>query len=781
MAENEASAQPNNLAAAAADASRASPTALPAPLTSFVDRDRDLTQVLALLDSDQTRLLTLMGPGGVGKTRLSLEVARRVERDFADGVAYVSLAAIRAPELVLHAVAKTTGVQDRDDQPLIDSLVAALRNRHMLLLLDNFEHLLAVSPAWLPELLGRCPRLKAMVTSRIALRIDGEQRYLVAPLPIPESGDVADVSEATAARLFVQRARAIRADFELTDDNSESVGEICRYLDGLPLAIELAAARVNLFNPDQIRSQLTDRFRLLTGGQRDAPGRLRSMRDAVAWSYDLLPADEQRLFQQLSVFIGGFTLDAAEAVSDVALDPFAGVASLVDQSLLRTVTVGGGEARYMMLETIREFGLEQLAASGDEAAVRDRLANWCVAWTNSAVSNDPDSQSAWFDRLDAEHGNLRETIAWLDRTERLDELATLLTQIRSLWYHTGPNHAEGLKWFERVLARHPGMSDSVRGDTLLWAGHLAQSLGRPDATAYLAEALALVQASGDLRRQASTTEMLAVLAEDRGDYDEAETRFREARELYARIDDGPTPLLTDYHLGVVAYGRGELAAAGRRLEAAKEAAEASGHPFIPLWCRDYLALIACERGDVAQAISVLRHRATDVAAAHRHDRLVFLNTAGVVASAKTEFSTAARLFGAAARNSTPMLLPERLAFERAAAEGRAHMGAEAWDRAWEAGRRMPDEQVDAEIDGLLAGATEQPRPAQQPRAVTSGLTERELDVLRLMADGRTNPQIAGALFISNRTVAHHVGHILAKLDVESRTAAVSYAIRHEIA
>jgi non-specific serine/threonine protein kinase len=773
-------AKPITLAPAALADDQPVASRLPAPLTSFIGRDRETREVMRLLDDERTRLLTLLGPGGVGKTRLSLEVARQVEHDFADGVAYIPLGSVRDPELVLHAVAQATDVQERDGQPLLDTISAALRGRHMLLLFDNFEHLLAVPPVWLSELLGRGPRLKAMVTSRIALRINGEQRYVVSPLPVPVTGDVAEVSEATATRLFVQRARAIRPDFALTAENSESIGEICRSLDGLPLAIELAAARVNMFSVEQIQAQLADRFRLLAGMQRDVSGRLRSMRDAVAWSHDLLSADEQRLFRQVSVFVGGFTLDAAAAVSDVSPDPLVGVSSLVDQSLLRMVPVPG-ETRYAMLETIREFGLEQLTASGEADAVRDRLADWCVAWTSEAVPGDPEGQVAWFDRLGAEHGNLRTAIAWLDTTDRLDELTRLLTNVRTLWYDTGPNYSEGLSWFERVLARYADMPDALRGETLLWAGHLAQALGRPVASDYLEEALALVEASGDTRRLASTIEMLAVMAEDRGDYADAESRFLSARDLYARMRDGGSTLLTDYHLGVVAYGKGDLASAARILEASKAAAEAAGNTLIPLWCRDYLALIACERGDFDHAVSHLRHRSEGVSAAHRHDRLLFLSIAGVVASARGAYPTAALLFGAAARNNAPVMLPERTAIERGEAAARERLGVDDFTRGWGAGRRMSAGEVDAEVDRFLSGPEEPTSAPQRPTADLKGLTPRELEVLRLLADGRRNPQIAGELFISDRTVAHHVANIMSKLKVGSRAAAAAWAIRNGLA
>ena len=271
---------------------------------------------------------------------------RTVERSLADGVCFVALAPIRDARLVQSAVARALAIPERTGQPVLDTLTVALRHRHLLLVLDNFEHLLAQPPAWLVELLGACPRLKALVTSRAALNLDGEQRFGVAPLPVPEPVSGRWAPDAAALRLFAQRAHAIDPDFALDETNIDAVAAICRKLDGLPLAIELAAARIGVLTPAEVLARLTNRFRLLTGGQRDAPTRLRSMRDAIGWSYDLLTPDEQAVFRRLSVFVGGFTLEAAEAVcGDGSMDVLAGVTALVDHSLVRRVEGRTPDAR----------------------------------------------------------------------------------------------------------------------------------------------------------------------------------------------------------------------------------------------------------------------------------------------------------------------------------------------------------------------------------------------------------------------------------------------------
>ncbi len=753
---------------------------VPTPLTTFVGRASEVREILALLDDAETRLVTLTGPGGVGKTRLALEVARRIERDFADGVCFVPLASVQESKGIPVTVAHAFGIREQSNHPLMELLVGGLRVRHLLLVLDNFEHLLADSPTWLAELLGMCPWLKVLVTSRTALGIGGEHRYLVPPLPVPDADTVPDKSEAPAVTLFAQRAHAARVDFTLDASNAPTVEELCRRLDGLPLAIELAAAQVTVLTPDQILSRLTDRFRLLTRGQRDAPARQQSMRDAVGWSYDLLTSDEQRLFRVLSVFVGGFTMDAAEVVGESdTLDVVTGVRVLVDASLLRMVD-GGEQPRYVMLETIREFGLERLAASGEEAAARDRQVEWCLATARNAILFDPSRQLAWLQSLGAEIGNLRVVLHRLHDSGRIAEMAELVTQLRWFWYLT-ERYSEGLLWYERVLAQPDGVPDRALADALLFAGQLALNLGRAEAAARIDAALSMARESGDVLREAEAIFYLGSMAEGIGDYATAESRFHAARGLYEAAALAWRMILVDYRLGVVAFGKGELAEAARMLDASRVAAEAIGDTFIPPLSRIFLALIACIQGNLAQAAALIKELPTERATVTHHDRFGILNTVAVFARASGRHESAARLFGAASTSEVTLAMPESEVFERAATAVRRHLGTDAFNRAWEAGRGMRGEAIAAELDRVLTGAGEPLREPEQGTAAIAHLTPREMDVLKLMAEGLSNPKIADALFISRKTVANHLTSIFAKLGVESRTAAVGYAIRHELA
>jgi non-specific serine/threonine protein kinase len=751
-------------------------------LTSFIGREPELAEIERRLDDENTRLLTLTGPGGVGKTRLALEVARRVEEDFADGVRYVPLAPVPSPEAVLPAVAHRVAVNERSSHSLSEALVDELRERHLLLVLDNYEHLLGITPDWLVEVLRQCPRIVVLVTSRIPLNISGEHRYPVPPMAVPGDDAIEEARQSASVTLFEQRARAVRSGFSLTPENVHSVSEICRRLDGLPLAIELAAARIGVMPPREIEARLTDRPRLLVGRGRDAPERQRSMRDTIAWSHDLLTPIQQRAFRELAVFAGGFRLEAAEQVLQAdAGDVTDAVSALIDASLMQTASGNGQEIRCVMLETIQDFGVEQLAASGDADRLRHRLADWCLALARSAEPVDPVVNTVWFDRLEEERANMVAAMAWLDQSGRLDDLARLLIGTRWLWYPAG-REAEGLGWFDRLLARHPAMDDTTRGDVFCWTGHLAQMLGRPDATRYLDEALSLARTIDDFHRQAVVTAMLAIMAEDRGDYILGERLFRSARELYAHAGNNWAFLTIDYHLGIVAYGQGDLVRAANLLDSTRKSAEADGERLVPVWTRNFLALIACARGEPAQAAAMLASQPVDLAGGHWHDLPVFLGTVAVLACARAQYRTAARLLGASARHATSVMLPERAAFDRARAIARRHLGAEAYTRATVSGRLQRREQLEAEITRLLVDGAVDVAPAwDAPPRVASNLSPRERHVLRLLADGLTNREIADALYLSQHTASSHVDHILSKLGVRSRTAAVSFAIRHGLA
>jgi predicted ATPase len=352
---------------------------LRSPLSAFIGRESEVAAVAALLHRDEVRLVTLTGPDGVGKTRLALRAAAAMATDFANRVWFVGLAPIADPALVVPAIAQVLGVREAGDEPLAARLEAFLTERRLLLVLDNFEQVAAAAPL-VAELLGACPGIKVMATSRGRLRLSGEREYPVPPLSLPVLEAAASAKEkatSEAVRLFVDRAQAVRPDLALTAETAPAVAEICRRLDGLPLAIELAAARVKVLSPSALQARLERRLPLLTGGGQDLPARQQTMRAAIGWSHDLLPRDEQALFRRLAVFVGGFTLEAAEAVVGAdGGDIFEGIASLAAKSLLRQTEQDAAEPRYGMLETVREFGLEQLSVSGEEAATRHSHAAW---------------------------------------------------------------------------------------------------------------------------------------------------------------------------------------------------------------------------------------------------------------------------------------------------------------------------------------------------------------------------------------------------------------------
>lgn len=518
---------------------------LPAPPTPLVGRAREIAAVRTLLAEDGARLITLTGPGGTGKTRLALAVAEAARAAFPDGVTFVPLAAITDPDLVASALAQALGLREGAGTPYADRLVAALAGQQRLLILDNFEHLLPAAPL-LADLLAACPRLRLLVTSRALLRLSGERRFPVPPLALPDPDHLPTVEQVVrydAVALFVQRAQAVRPDFALTDTNARTVAAICARLDGLPLAIELAAARVRLLPLPALLTRLEQRLTVLTGGARDLPLRQQTLRAAIAWSYELLNPAEQNLFARLSVFVGGCSLDAAEVVCQAQSDPKSDTIevaeSLVDKSLLRQEETEAGEARLVMLETLREFALEQLGKSGEADGQRRGHAEFYLTMAEQAKPElRGPRQQEWLECLEREQNNLRAARSWM---EKIGATADLLRLAGALWpfWDTRGRFQEGRDWLEgAIVGSSSTRRPEILADALIGAGTLAYRQGDyGPAQAHFEEALALQPRLRDRQTSADAFNGLGNVAVARGNYTGAATLFEDALSIRRALGD----------------------------------------------------------------------------------------------------------------------------------------------------------------------------------------------------------------------------------------------------
>jgi predicted ATPase/DNA-binding SARP family transcriptional activator len=578
-----------------AEERRRAPHRLPTAPSGLVGRERELSMAGTLLRRPDVRLVTLVGPGGVGKTRLALQIAEELSIAFEDGACFVSLAAIRDASLVASTIAGALGLPARGDPSPREAVIGYLREREILLLLDNFEQILRAADL-LAELLAAAPRLKLLVTSRAVLRLRGEHEFAVQPLALPDRAiapSIETLSQYAAVVLFVERVQAVSPRFSVTNENAPAVAEICWRLDGLPLAIELAAARMKLFTPEELLARLESRLGLLVGGARDLPSRQRTLRDTVAWSHDLLEERERRLFRHLAVFHGGFTLEAVEALCGRA-DVLEELASLIDQSLVQAVD-GTSGSRFGMLETVREYALETLTAEGEAPAARRRHAEVCLDLAEEAAPEilGPDA-ALWVQRLDADHDNVRAALEWALETGEAELGLRLGIAMARFWRLQG-HLPEGRDRLNRLLAL-PGASGktALRAQAVETAGGIIERLGDLDkARGYYEESLGIFREVEDREGIASSLGGLASCATLRDQYEAAEPLLGESLAIRRELGD-PVGIAGALHaLAGLSYRQGEFATAARLYDESIET-------FRKLSRRPSLTIALSNRGLVAE-------------------------------------------------------------------------------------------------------------------------------------------------------------------------------------
>ena len=754
------------------------PPALPAPLSSFVGRAREVAALRQVLEG--THLLTLTGPGGCGKTRLALEVARGLTEPYAGRVWLVELAPLGDAALLLPAVAASVGSVESAGTALEAALVAALSPRATLLVLDNCEHLIDGCAALASMLLARCPRLRILATSRERLRLDGEVAWPVPPLALPDADGEPPLDAlrgADAVRLFVERAQAVRPGLALTPETAAAVSQICRRLDGLPLAIELAAARTPVLTAEQILERLDEPFRLLTGGARAAPSRQQTLAATLDWSYILLGEAERALFRRLSVFPGEFALADVEAVATPdELDRWAmldAMTGLVDKSLLMADHAAQPAARYRLLEPIRQYAAAHLAAAAEAAEIHARHATYYLdlAERAGAALQGPD-QEQWLACLDREQGNLRAALQWALEHRWADGGLRAAAALVPYWETRG-YLSEGRRWLEAMLTSAASAPSALRVRALTGAGHLAYLQGEhATAEGLLRDGLAVGGRAGDPADVAAPLTELGMVLRMRGDLAESERCLREGLACSRASDDRAGVAFALLHLGATAARRDEVARAMALFEESLTIWETLGDRRRVVFIWSILGIYAIQLGDSDTAVGYL----TRSLAEHRRlgDRWKLLNDLlglAWVLLARGKSDDAARLLGAAeARGEGPGDPVPRIdsgTFRSLLEAVRPHRQEPAFAAAWAEGRAMAlDAAVDYALAAVVTPAAAGELPAQSGER--EPLTRREHEVARLLAQGWSDRQIADALSISVSTVGVHVHHILAKLGLRSR-------------
>jgi non-specific serine/threonine protein kinase len=749
-------------------------------LTSFVGRERELEEVRRLAAG--ARLITLTGSGGVGKTRLALEAAISLISAYADGVWLVDLASLVDPGLVARTLAATFGLSEVPGHPLLGTIDAFLETRQTLVVLDNCEHLHEACSELAEHVLRACPRVCILATSRQRLGAVGEVSWRVPSLSIPDSTS-SEAAASEAVRLFVERSRLARPEFALDDKNAPAVSQICRRLDGIPLAIELAAARVRVLSPEQILTRLDDGFHLLVASSRSVPSRHHTLLATLDWSYSLLSPAERVLFGRLSVFAAGFTLEAAESVASGGVidrrDVLDLLSGLIDKSLVTLEAGASDSARYGLLQVVRQYGAQRLIECGECESVRQKHVAYFVQVADLAEQHmlAALAHTSWINRLEREHDNFRMALEWSIHKQDFESGVRLAAGLFTLWYMRG-YLAEGRRWLDSLFALPGAAPSPAHAKSLRGAGLLAFGEGDYDAARVLTErAVDMAVALDDKRLIFAAQNNLGIILIDQGEYAVAQFVLEQALASARQLGHEPYIAVVLNNLGVVALGQGQYTTAERWLEDSLAITRPQGLRLGMAWAIGNLGIAAFFQGDLATA----RSRLTESMALAREvgDKRIMaerFEELGWVASLVREFDRAATLFGAAdtlrAAIGAPMPPAYRATYDRAVSLTRAALGEALFASRWQTGRSLSLQRA---VSFALGEDESRRGPVTEPK---SPLTAREREVAALVARGLSNREIADTLVVSVRTAEVHVTNILAKLGLRSRAQLAVWALEH---